>query len=220
MRDERWLNPDEYVKFVFIDTETTGLPRDEYASPYAVDEWPRIVQMSWIIADSTKRVFLKRDYIIRPEGFIIPYKAVKIHGIDTNKAMREGYPIQQVLNTFIADCSGVDYVVGYNINFDERVVDAELIRAGLPLIMEDMSSICVMRHHGVFANFGDGARDHYPSLGDLYLDYFSRFMPNAHNSLADVQATMEIFWAMREKEIYNRAHPKPLRPEDLDDLPF
>mgnify|MGYP002626722780 FL=1 len=168
MKGERWLNPDEYVKFVFIDTETTGLPRDMNASPYEVEQWPRIVQISWIIADSNKKVFQKRDYIIRPEGFIIPHKAVKVHGIDTNKAMREGYLINQVLNTFIADCDGVDYVVCYNVEFDEKVVDAELIRAGLPLIMEDMKSICVMRHHAVFANFGDGARDHYPSLSDLY----------------------------------------------------
>lgn len=216
----RWLDTNEYVKFVFIDTETTGLPRDEYASPSEADKWPRVVQFSWIVADSDKRVISRRDYIIKPEGFIIPRQAVKVHGIDTAKAQREGFPIRHVLDQYINDCRGVDYVVGYNINFDERVVDAELIRAGLPLIMEDMSSICVMRHHGIFANFGNGARDLYPSLQDLYLQYFSRSMANAHNSAADVQATMEIFWEMRDKEIYDIAHPKPLSPEDLADLPF
>lgn len=220
MSDNRWLNTNEYVKFVFVDTETTGLPRDEYASPYDVDKWPRLVQISWIIADSNQNILLNRDYIIKPEGFKIPYKAVKIHGIDTNKAQREGFPIKYVLAQFINDCVGIDYVVGYNINFDESVIDAELIRADLPLVMEDMSSICVMRPHRVFANYGDGARWHYPTLEDLYMRYFCKFMPNAHNASADIKATMEIFWKMREKMIYDLAHPQPLKPEDLDDLPF
>ena len=37
--------------FVAFDTETTGLPK-EYDAPYTdIDNWPRLVQLAWIVYD-------------------------------------------------------------------------------------------------------------------------------------------------------------------------
>lgn len=37
------------MKYLFIDTETTGLPK-EYDAPYTdIDNWPRLVQLAWIV---------------------------------------------------------------------------------------------------------------------------------------------------------------------------
>lgn len=215
-----WLvnNPD--FKYIFIDTETTGLPRDPYASPYDLKNWPRIVQISWIITGGRGQVLHKDNYIIKPSGFSIPNKASKLHGIDDKRASLEGKPIEFVLNKLIEDCNGVNCLVGYNISFDEHVIDAELIRADLPLVFEEMETFCVMKPFGVFFNSGDGngARWHYPSLEDLYLQFFNHFLSNAHNSASDIQATMEIFWELRKREIERFNHPEESKENDDDDI--
>ena len=37
--------------YLFFDTETTGLPNDYNASPNQLDNWPRIVQIAWLLHD-------------------------------------------------------------------------------------------------------------------------------------------------------------------------
>ena len=47
------------MKYLFIDTETTGLPK-EYDAPYTdIDNWPRLVQLAWIVYDYTTIVVRK-----------------------------------------------------------------------------------------------------------------------------------------------------------------
>jgi len=36
---------------IFIDTETTGLPRRRNAPYSEVSNWPRLVQLAWVIVD-------------------------------------------------------------------------------------------------------------------------------------------------------------------------
>ncbi|NJK87772.1 MAG: hypothetical protein HC906_19175 [Bacteroidales bacterium] len=42
-----------------------------------------------------------KNYIIKPEGFTIPYSAEKIHGISTQRALDEGIGLNVVLNEFV-----------------------------------------------------------------------------------------------------------------------
>jgi DNA polymerase III epsilon subunit-like protein len=39
------------MTIVFFDTETTGLPRDYNAPSSKLDNWPRLVQLAWIVSD-------------------------------------------------------------------------------------------------------------------------------------------------------------------------
>ena len=36
---------------IFFDTETTGIPKDYYAPASNVDNWPRLIQIGWVIED-------------------------------------------------------------------------------------------------------------------------------------------------------------------------
>ncbi len=37
--------------FLFFDTETTGLPRNWQAPLEDLDNWPRLVQLAWLLMD-------------------------------------------------------------------------------------------------------------------------------------------------------------------------
>ena len=39
------------MKYLFIDTETTVLPKDDKLSPMIVDNWPRLVSLAYILCD-------------------------------------------------------------------------------------------------------------------------------------------------------------------------
>ena len=38
--------------YIFFDTETTGVPRDYKAPTTDTQNWPRLVQLGWILMDS------------------------------------------------------------------------------------------------------------------------------------------------------------------------
>ena len=116
------------MKILFFDTETTGLPLD-FDEPYTnVKNWPRLVQLSWILEDTETKEVTEHDFIIKPEGFIIPFAATKIHHISHGRAERNGKPIQSVLSKFELDILKADLLVGHNIEFDLNIVGAEFYR--------------------------------------------------------------------------------------------
>lgn len=113
------------VMYLFFDTETTGLPffpSSDYCNR------PRIVQIAWILIDEKKDITSKNCYIIKPEDFIIPKRAVKIHGISMKKAIENGVPVDHALHRFIMDVNFADILVAHNIKYDYGVVRGELLR--------------------------------------------------------------------------------------------
>ena len=54
--------------YLFFDTETTGLPKDFKIPRYVVSNWPRLVQLSWIVTDENGNKLKSGDHIVRPSG--------------------------------------------------------------------------------------------------------------------------------------------------------
>ena len=86
--------------YIIFDTETTGLPKN-WNLPYTdTDNWPRAVQIAWQLHDEMGELIEAKDFLIRPEGFDIPFDAEKIHGISTELAMLGGESLETVLQLF------------------------------------------------------------------------------------------------------------------------
>ena len=117
--------------YLFFDTETTGLPRNSHASIKELENWPRVVQLAWLTYSNTGKLLSENDYIIKPEGFIIPNEATKIHGITTKKALVEGNDLSMVLAQFARDVKKANLVVAHNIDFDEKMTALQADFAGL-----------------------------------------------------------------------------------------
>jgi len=69
--------------FLIFDTETTGLPKNWNAPFTDIDNWPRCVQIAWQLHDTYGELIEQKDFLIKPEGYNIPYDVEQIHGIST-----------------------------------------------------------------------------------------------------------------------------------------
>ena len=90
----------DHGQLLFFDTETTGVPRNYKAPASDLQNWPRLVQLAWLLTDAEGREIKSAEHIVRPEGFEIPAPAQKVHGISTAAALSEGVPLRDVLAGF------------------------------------------------------------------------------------------------------------------------
>lgn len=187
--------------YLFFDTETTGLPKDYDAPLTDFDNWPRLVQLSWILTDSTGIEMRVKDYIIKPEGFNIPEKATKLHGITTDLAKSKGSLLQKVLEDFIADVEAADVIVGHNVEFDKKIVEAELLRCKIDGTGLDKPTLCTMKLSTNYCRLPGKYGYKWPTLQELHNKLFEESFEDAHNSLNDIKATKKCFFELLERGI-------------------
>ena len=82
--------------YLIFDTETTGLPKSWSAPITDTNNWPRCIQIAWQLHDEMGNLVEHQDYLVRPEGFNIPYDAERIHGISTELAAEQGILMEEV----------------------------------------------------------------------------------------------------------------------------
>jgi len=200
------------MRILVFDTETTNLPpqmarttqnnllnftnfskKTPTWSQY-IDDWPHIIQLSYILYDTdkpyNKNAKFFNKYIEIPKSVKISKESEKIHHItrktitsasETNRAK-----IYDALQEFIADCEFSDVIVGHNVDFDRRMIIAELIRlqdqadedddeAGINIIdtiknmmnhkhfkctMEITKPICQLKQKYVYTNSNTDTSEH------------------------------------------------------------
>src|SRR5689334_10671599 len=117
--------------YLIFDTETTGVPHNKTAPLSDLENWPRLVQLAWQLHDKTGKLLSIQSFIIKPDGFDIPFKAEQVHGISTARATREGHDINLVLKEFQNDMARAELLVGHNIEFDINIIGAEFLRKSI-----------------------------------------------------------------------------------------
>ncbi|MDR1454272.1 MAG: 3'-5' exonuclease [Tannerella sp.] len=184
--------------YLFFDTETTGLPKNWKAPVTDVNNWPRLVQLAFLLYDSNGTKISSGDFIIKPDGFHIPANASKVHGITTERALSEGQDITFVLQQFDPLVQKADCLVAHNMSFDEKIVGAEFLRSRMPNTIAGKRKICTMektaRFCGIPGYYGDYK---WPKLSELHYKLFNTDFEEAHNAAADIQATAKCFWELK-----------------------
>ena len=186
--------------FLFFDTETTGLPKNYDEPASNTKNWPRLVQLAWILTDARCRRLSSHCMIVKPDGFSIPFAAEDVHGISTSVALQKGRPLREVITAFLKDAKLAKYFVGHNISFDQNVVGAELHRLGIDDTISTAPAICTMKETVDFCALEcDDDCDEmigykYPSLQELHMKLFNKEFDNAHDAMADVSATLKCFY--------------------------
>ena len=191
------------AQYVFFDTETTGLPKDYKAPSSAINNWPRMIQLSWITVDEKGEIINENDHIIYPDGFTIPFAVSQVNHITTEIAHKTGDPIRTVLAAFMSDVEQAEVIVGHNISFDKHVVGAELIRLGNNDTIASKRSICTMQSTVDFCRIPGYYGFKYPKLQELYYKLFNQKFEDAHNALSDIRATLKCFLELKQRGIIN-----------------
>ncbi|MEN8123654.1 MAG: DNA polymerase III subunit alpha [Bacteroidota bacterium] len=192
--------------FLIFDTETTGLPKKWNAPITDIDNWPRAIQVAWQLHDEMGKLIEHQDYLIKPDGFNIPYDAEQIHGISTQLAAEKGKDLREVLQLFNEALSKTKFVVGQNVKFDLNILGSEYYRSeittdlnSLPVLdtcTEKTANLCKIPG-------GKGGRFKLPTLTELHHELFNKPFNEAHNATADVEATTRCFLELLRQKHYS-----------------
>lgn len=196
-----WIEQSHESLYLFFDTETTGTPINRKAPSSDVDNWPRIVQLSWLLMTENGERISEKNYLVKPNGFTIPEDATKIHGISTKMALAQGFDLSFVISEFMKDFKRARYIVGHNIDFDKKVVGAELVRLSKPDIMNVKKAFCTMKLGVDFCKINGMYGFNYPKLQELYCKLFGRYFEKAHDAASDVEATQQCFWELKKRKV-------------------
>ena len=62
-------------------------------------------RLAWQLPPPMRKELLlsQNNFIVKPDGFTIPYNTEKIHGISTQRALKEGHELNKVLEEFEKD---------------------------------------------------------------------------------------------------------------------
>jgi DNA polymerase-3 subunit epsilon len=185
------------MNLLFFDCETNGLPKNYSASYEDVDSWPRVIALAWILINTDQQVINSQHHLIKPNGWTIPAEEFwQNNGFSTEKSLQEGIDIDPVLEAFIYDKHVADVLVGHNLNFDHRIVWAEIIRSGRRP-RSGMPKICTMMSSTKHCNLpGKGKAPKWPKLEELHEVLFKKPFEGAHDALADVTATKDCFFEL------------------------
>lgn len=194
-------------KIIFFDTETTGVPRDYQAPISDTSNWPRLVQLGWILAKVDGSVINKCSYIICPNGFTIPTDASNIHGVTTERAYREGRNIVDVLALFMQDLGKANRIVGHNIDFDKNIIASELYRLSWSYNqLLNLPTTCTMKSSVNYCKLPPFRYGEYkwPKLEELHNKLFGYTFSGAHDAMADIEATKKCYFELiRQHVIYD-----------------
>ena len=182
---------------LFFDTETTGLPKNWKAPVSEVDNWPRMIQLSWMLCDETGKELDASAHIIAPVGFEIPAEASAVHGITTERAMREGQNLIEVLVMIDARIRTADVMVGHNVSFDRKILGAEFIRNGMEDVLHGKERVCTMYGATKFCNLPGKFGPKWPKLIELHRNLFGKDFDGAHDAGADVLACKTCYFELK-----------------------
>ena len=195
--------------YLIFDTETTGLPQNYSAPLTDFDNWPRCVQLAWQVHDVTGKLISSGDYIVKPDGFTIPFNSEKVHGISTERAHKEGIPLNEVMDIFSRDLEKCTFVIGHNLEFDLNIMGSEYLRMErenplakrVPIDTKDESTeYCAIP--------GGRGRYKWPTLAELHDKLFDIGFEEAHNAAADVDATARAFLELVRIGVIRPNHPQ------------
>lgn len=187
---------------ILFDTETNGLPKDYKAPASAGDNWPRLVQLAWVVYDDQGELIEQGSRIIRPAGFTINPEAAAIHRITQERAEKEGQPLAAVLEEFLEAFNTARVVAGHNvIGFDKNVVGSEFIRTGVLRVANTPEWICTMKASTPVCKIPGKFGFKWPTLSELYRHLFQEDLVEAHDALVDVKATARCFWTLVDRGV-------------------
>jgi len=191
--------------YLIFDTETTGLPKRWDAPISDTDNWPRAIQIAWQLHDALGNCIEHQDYLIKPEGFNIPYDAEKIHGISTELAEEQGVSLSEVLEKFNEALNKTTFIVGQNVGFDVNIMGAEFYRGDVANKLQELPVLDTCTEHTAQLcqiPGGRGGKFKLPTLTELHEFLFNKPFAEAHNATADVEATTRCFFELIRREEY------------------
>ena len=164
-------------KFIVCwDVETTGLnPKEDFIIQLAVSKFSK----------ETMAVVESKIWIVKPaHQYTISPQALAVHGITRDIIELEGIYFKDIAPIFFKMIEDADLLTYNGNTFDIKFLNEECKRWGLSLPIIDKN---------FYDAFAMECRFHPRNLSAVYKSYTGKDLEDAHNALADVNATIEVF---------------------------
>ena len=185
----------EYL--LFVDTETSGIPRD-WNQPYSTrNNWPHIAQLAWVVCMPDGREIKAENYYIQPSDYDMDPVSGTIHGLTLDFLRAHGQPRHAVMQRLYRDLLQYQpLVVAHFMRLDFHMVGVGFHRAGLPNPLLQLPTFCTMRATGPLVRHSTQG---FLRLGELHERLFGEPMRREHDALADARATARCFFELRRQ---------------------
>lgn len=179
---------------LFVDTETSGIPKNWNASYAEVDQWPNIVQIAWVIYHKSGKEIKRENHFIKALDYKIDSQSEQIHGISETMTLEKGEFRKKVLKKIHQDLINFQpLVVGHLMEFDSHMLSVGFRRVGLKNIIKDYPKFCTMTATSSYRRY---YHTKYPKLDELYQTLFKTKLENHHDALEDAKATAACFFEL------------------------
>lgn len=182
---------------LFIDTETTAVPK-RWDLPYSdTVNWPSAVQVSWIICSEDGKEVKKEDRYIFEEDLTISEESFRVHGITEEFLRSRGKSRREVLEALADDILKYrPLIIGHFLEFDLHILAADFLRAELPNPFEDSRFYCTMLKSRQYTSGSSKTGMRLPELSRYLLGEMSE---PSHNAMIDAAATARCFFEIRRQ---------------------
>jgi DNA polymerase III epsilon subunit-like protein len=166
------------MKIACIDTETTGLNKNT----------DRVIQLSCKVFDSEtgQRIASLNKYILPSGTWKINPDAQAVHNLSEEFIRENGVSLREVFPELMELIGDLPILTYNGSSFDICFLQREFEREGLDAQFEK---------HSFIDSFDIERRVNSNKLGDAYRRYYGRDFENAHDSSADVDATIDVYMA-------------------------
>ena len=94
-----------------------------------------------------------------------------------------------------------EQLIAHNIQFDEKILGAELLRTGCPNLVETKERQCTMQGATNYCRLPGPYGYKWPTLQELYLKLFNERFEGAHRALIDVRACARCYFELRRLKV-------------------
>ena len=179
---------------LFLDTETSGIPRD-WNQPYSnLGNWPHIVQLAWVLCTPDGREIKAENHYIQPSDYDLSPESGSVHGLTLAFLRANGRSRHNVMLRLHRDLLHYQpLVVAHFLQLDYHMVGVGFHRAGLKNPLLHLPTFCTMRATGGLLRYQPQG---YLRLGELHQRLFSEPLRHEHDALVDARATARCFFEM------------------------
>lgn len=197
------------MRYLFFDTETNGLPIRMNADHGDTDNWPRVIQLAWVMTNEEGVIISQACDLIKPDGWTIPVEKFWLeNGYSTHTNTMNGIPAQAALAKFIDVVNQSDVLIAHNLDFDRPIVGCEMYRYDMLNTIQEKGerpSYCTMKTTTDLCKIpGKKGGYKWPRLEELHTFLFGVSFDGAHDALEDVRATVRCFFELKKNYgLYN-----------------
>ena len=185
----------EYL--LFVDTETSGIPRD-WSLPYSArDNWPHIAQLAWVVCTPDGQEIKAENHYIQPSDYDLNPASGNIHGLTLDFLRANGQPRHAVMQRLRHDLQRYQpLVVAHFMQLDFHMMGVGFHRAGLQNPLLGLPTFCTMRATAPLLRYADQG---FLRLGELHQRLFGEPLRHEHDALVDARATACCFFELQKQ---------------------